>query len=63
MTRLSLFHDKYAPKSDLPTHHMLVRFVGFVEGKFLNQALNILQFGEFDGIFAVVLMSGRPRDN
>ena len=50
---IQLLHHNNGPESCLATHHMLKRFGCFMKREFLDHAVDVMDFGELDGFFAV----------
>lgn len=42
---------------------MLPRFISLFKGEFLDHTVDLLQFRELDGVFAIVLVPRRPGDD
>ena len=58
-SRNVLHHDDTA-ETCFALSHMLIGFIGLVERKFFNHAVDALQFGKIDNLFAVQCMARRP---
>ena len=58
-----LFHNNHTPEPDFAAHRMVESIVRFIKGELLNHALDFVELSEFNGLFAIERLAGRPAMN
>lgn len=58
-----LLHHQHAPKSWMPTQHMIVCFVSLCKRELFNHALDVMKLRKVDGFFAIQRVARRPAMN